>query len=215
MGKKILIGAASAILTIVSSILHAANFSYTGTFSADDDVRLFNFTADGISTVELRTYGYGGGTQADGNVVQAGGFDPMLTLFNGAGDFIGIFDDGSVPAVNPDLGLGLDALFEDVLAAGDYTVALTQYGNVSFTTIDGFIQSGNPNYTSGFEGAVPCSQGQFCLRVSDTLSVGRSDLWALDIRNVTSAGVVPVPAAVWLFGSGLIGLIGLARRDRA
>ena len=27
--------------------------------------------------------------------------------------------------------------------------------------------------------------------------------------------VVPVPAAVWLFGSGLIGLIGIARRKKA
>ena len=27
--------------------------------------------------------------------------------------------------------------------------------------------------------------------------------------------VVPVPAAVWLFGSGLIGLIGVARRKAA
>ncbi|NOQ89498.1 MAG: VPLPA-CTERM sorting domain-containing protein, partial [Gammaproteobacteria bacterium] len=29
------------------------------------------------------------------------------------------------------------------------------------------------------------------------------------------ANVVPVPAAVWLFGSGLIGLIGFARRKKA
>jgi hypothetical protein len=29
------------------------------------------------------------------------------------------------------------------------------------------------------------------------------------------ASVVPVPAAVWLFGSGLIGLVGLARRKKA
>ena len=29
------------------------------------------------------------------------------------------------------------------------------------------------------------------------------------------AGVIPVPAAVWLFGSGLIGLIGVARRKKA
>jgi len=28
-------------------------------------------------------------------------------------------------------------------------------------------------------------------------------------------GVVPVPAAVWLFGSGLLGLIGMARRKKA
>lgn len=31
---------------------------------------------------------------------------------------------------------------------------------------------------------------------------------------VGSYNVVPVPAAVWLFGSGLIGLVGLARRKR-
>ena len=30
--------------------------------------------------------------------------------------------------------------------------------------------------------------------------------------HVTGYGVVPVPAAVWLFGSGLIGLVGVARR---
>jgi len=30
-----------------------------------------------------------------------------------------------------------------------------------------------------------------------------------------SAQVVPIPAAVWLFGSGLIGLIGVARRKKA
>ena len=32
---------------------------------------------------------------------------------------------------------------------------------------------------------------------------------------VISTSAVPVPAAVWLFGSGLIGLIGVARRKKA
>ena len=35
---------------------------------------------------------------------------------------------------------------------------------------------------------------------------------AFDNYSVT---LVPVPAAVWLFGSGLIGLIGIARRKKA
>ncbi len=30
-----------------------------------------------------------------------------------------------------------------------------------------------------------------------------------------SIGAVPVPAAVWLFGSGLLGLVGVARRKKA
>ena len=36
---------------------------------------------------------------------------------------------------------------------------------------------------------------------------------ALD--NVSVTGVVPVPAAIWLFGSGLLGLVGFARRKKA
>ncbi|MDX2486916.1 MAG: VPLPA-CTERM sorting domain-containing protein, partial [Gammaproteobacteria bacterium] len=35
------------------------------------------------------------------------------------------------------------------------------------------------------------------------------------ITITTPEGVVPVPSAVWLFGSGLIGLVGVARRKRA
>ena len=33
--------------------------------------------------------------------------------------------------------------------------------------------------------------------------------------HISVYGVVPVPAAVWLFGSGLLGLIGMARRKKA
>ena len=32
--------------------------------------------------------------------------------------------------------------------------------------------------------------------------------------TLDTVAVVPIPAAVWLFGSGLLGLIGLARRKR-
>jgi len=43
-------------------------------------------------------------------------------------------------------------------------------------------------------------------------------VWKLDANNVLSydaPSAVPVPAAVWLFGSGLIGLVGVARRRKA
>jgi len=39
--------------------------------------------------------------------------------------------------------------------------------------------------------------------------MGSTDLVRLSVVNA-----VPVPAAVWLFGSGLLGLIGFARRTR-
>jgi len=36
-----------------------------------------------------------------------------------------------------------------------------------------------------------------------------------DLSNFRGYTVVPVPAAVWLFGSGLLGLVGIARRRRS
>lgn len=41
------------------------------------------------------------------------------------------------------------------------------------------------------------------------------DIGSGNSMYVTSVSAVPVPAAVWLFGSGLIGLAGVARRKRA
>ena len=49
------------------------------------------------------------------------------------------------------------------------------------------------------------------------LTLGGVSGWRLpssDINGDVGASVVPVPAAVWLFGSGLIGLLGVARRKR-
>lgn len=46
-----------------------------------------------------------------------------------------------------------------------------------------------------------------------TYSSSSAKVW---FDNVTvGAGSVPIPAAVWLFGSGLLGLLGMSRRKRA
>ena len=47
------------------------------------------------------------------------------------------------------------------------------------------------------------------------LSVARFQSTDFDQSGSDWVGVVPVPAAVWLFGSGLLGLVGVARRKRA
>jgi hypothetical protein len=51
----------------------------------------------------------------------------------------------------------------------------------------------------------------------DISATGHSDYVATDAAAYTSIGLaapVPVPAAVWLFGSGLLGLVGVGRRKK-
>jgi hypothetical protein len=45
------------------------------------------------------------------------------------------------------------------------------------------------------------------------VATGQGNMFALS--SVITVSAVPVPAAVWLFGSGLLGLVGVARRKKA
>jgi hypothetical protein len=52
----------------------------------------------------------------------------------------------------------------------------------------------------------------------DVIRLGLGDGYTANssvVSFVGAATVVPVPAAVWMFGSGLIGLVGIARRCRS
>ncbi len=51
--------------------------------------------------------------------------------------------------------------------------------------------------------------------LSFTLEDGGFNLISGFVDSSGSASAVPVPAAVWLFGSGLLGLVGIARRKQA
>ena len=60
---------------------------FSGTFSADDQVALFNIVANASETITIQTYSYAGGTVA-AKTFAAGGFAPTAFLFDNLGDVI-------------------------------------------------------------------------------------------------------------------------------
>jgi hypothetical protein len=201
----------AAVLQVLASGAAATSFSFTGSFLGDDSVELFSLTADGASTVTIRTYGYGGGVQADSNVVSSGGFDPMLYVFDSTGAIVAFNDDGSGALTDPNTLQAYDAEVSLVLPVGTYTVAIVQYNNfaVGPNLSNGFTEAGNPNFTGALAG---CTNGQFCDVSGVSPYDSRTNEWALDILDVDSAVLVPEPSTMLLLGSCLAGL-ALFRRS--
>lgn len=184
---------AAAFLATGSVSALAANVSYTGNLAGDNEVALFTFTLAVPTNVTLRTWSYAGGTNAAGNLIVAGGFDPIVSLFFGTGSLallIGASDDGIGVPVDPASGNAFDSLLEvfALQPAGVYTVALSQSANFANgpTLGDGFLGAGNPNFD------------------------GRTSAFALDILGA-NAFSVPLPGTLALFMLGLAA-VGATRR---
>jgi hypothetical protein len=78
-----------------------------------------------------------------------------------------------------------------------------------------FINMGNDNYWSSEHATDPSSAWTFRFQNGALTYRGKdSNIFAWAVRP-GDVSAVPVPAAAWLFGSGVIGLVGLARRKSA
>ncbi|MDD5035320.1 MAG: DVUA0089 family protein [Methylococcaceae bacterium] len=157
---------------------------FNGNFAQDDNVQLFSFSSDGSTPVTIRTKSYA-----------KGGFDPLLTLFNAWGHLVDpnnpkkgyLNDDGdnggpcNLATADPATSLCLDSVYQGVLPAGKYWLALTESNNLlnSLNIADGFIWTGKGNISGS---QFKCSNGVFC----DYAGNNRAGSWSLEIQGAQS-----------------------------
>ena len=218
-------GFAALCACLLAGVAPAATLSFQGTFTQDDQLQLFTFTAP-TASFEVRTWSYAGGTDTNPNSIAAGGFDPVLSVFDvtqGGSPLKGTNDNGvnicpaGAPAcvsADPSTGLALDSLLQlSSLNVGDtYVLVLSQADNVpnGNTLGAGFSEVGNPNFTTSFG----CGGTGFC----DGFGNQRNANWAVDIMNVGGAsevgGAAPEPGTMLLLSAGLAGLAVLRTRRK-
>jgi hypothetical protein len=135
---------------------------------------------------------------------------PYISVAAGAGPFTGI---------------PIDCGTATELACRDNELGYMFYQNLSGTYGQSILTSGDPDlakfpslqsffYWSGTEyDSSYAVNFYFGYGSQGTASQGNNNVsWAVHAGNV---GAVPIPAAVWLFGSGLLGLVGISRRNKA
>jgi hypothetical protein len=207
-------------LLLSAGVASASSFSFTGTFTQDDQLELFQFTAPS-NNVTLRTWGYAGGTNVNGQVIPAGGFDPVLSLFDASGGLlsssllVATNNDGAGVAADPSTGNAFDSLLNlTTLAGTTYVLVLSQSDNLANGPDfgGGFSQQGAGNFTASEFG---CGGVSFC----DASPAQRTGNWAVDIDGVgtardLSASSVPEPRSTTLLAAGIIFLALLGWRKK-
>jgi hypothetical protein len=217
-------GFVALAVCLFTGVANAGNFSFSGVFSQDDQLQVFLFTAPSASTL-VRTWGYAGGTNANGQVIAAGGFDPILSVFDATGGlvagslFIDSNNDGLGVDTDPVTGNAFDSLLllPSLSGGGIYALVISQNDNVANgpTYADGFSRTGQGNFTAtsnGCGGTAPFCESPF--------SAYRTGQWAVDIDGVRDAAELgagtgtPEPASMLLLTSGIAGLALLRRRGK-
>jgi hypothetical protein len=158
--------------TFLSGAASAASISLQGTLAlsagAANNTAAYTFFVSAASTVTIQSYGYGGsgsapgGTNLVGTVIPAGGFDPYISVFTGAGPlatFLASNDDGSCRPGTSSAGLCGDSALSLSFGPGTYTLVVEAFDNMSLaenlgsgTLGDGFTGLGNfdPLRTNNF-----------------------------------------------------------------
>jgi hypothetical protein len=147
--------------------------SYTGSLASSSDVYSLVFNVGGTTgqTVTVQTWSFGGGVNAAGNTIPAGGFDPFVAIFDGTGPTATIATDGlgspfatsdalsnyagfagCPPAHLANIGGPLcgDVTISLLLGPGAYTLVLSDAVNVANAVYDnGTLGEGFSDFTGG------------------------------------------------------------------
>jgi hypothetical protein len=228
---KTILAALGVLLVLAGSAFADSSSSNTGTLASSTDTVSLVFVVGGSSSenVTIQTLGFGGGVNAAGQTIAAGGFDPFVGVFSGTGSTASIVTDGMgdlfgtsdalsnfggfagcPPAETVNIGGSIcgDITMQLAFLPGTYTLLLTDALYIPNAVFDnGTLGEGFSDFTGGAL--------QTCNTDSSGATTCANDTgnWAVDLTTSGSTVPAPEPGALYLLAGGL-GALELLRRRR-
>jgi len=193
--KSKLVVTMAFIFLFASCWAFATTTSVVGSFTDPNDVLIQEINLSVTSNVVLQDFGYSGGTNANGQSFPGTGFFPIMSLFQGTGDsavFLGNNAD--------DWNTIHTSVAFSMLAAGDYTFALSNWPNypIAWNYGSGTLGDGFINLAAGFYDPYTYAD--------------RDASYAVDITYQGGPVTALEPSALLLLGCGFWGVFGIIRR---
>jgi hypothetical protein len=221
-----------ATITLITSLAHAVTVDFTGSLGVvyvDNGSATYSGTSIGHSFSGSIIYG---GSDTDASSVDVTAPISADYLFTGL-PYGGEFSDGTTTTntigansqvgIGNNDGMGDDAvIINDLYGPGSTTAATIAdtWGVDSFNSTYNFgltLYSLDTSLYSGldFQSKPPALNAtDFALFYIEEVDSQDNTIY-LATGIISSVSTVPLPGAAWLLGSGLLGLIGIARRRRA
>jgi uncharacterized repeat protein (TIGR01451 family) len=202
----------------------------SGTRASPEAVFEQTFTLSATSNLRIVTFSFGGGTNAAGQVIPPGGFDPLVALFSGPPSTASIVLNAGKPAGDADtlsnfvgncppagtvvIGTGAgkvvcgdDALVLTNVPPGTYTLIVSDANNVPFA-----VDPGPPVSTLLSDGFLDLTAGVFqtCNITSDgTFCITPNNHFAVDVVDTTGPFLSVIPPTITkVFGDSELQLLG-------
>ncbi len=203
MKKQTLVQATSACVLLMCSVGAQANLIVNGDFETGNTSGWTSFITPSGS---LGNTGVSFFETSDSITSRAGRF--QVGSSNGTLQGGGIFQTVNTGSGFFDFNLDIASSGFSNGSGGLFSVLVD---GVVLDTFDfGFI---NGTERSQLSGVVNLAAGNHEFRILIERAFGGAPSQYVDNVALT-ASAVPIPAAIWLFGTGLIGLVGMARRER-
>jgi len=223
-----------SVLIVFSSFVSADSLSFTGNLSSPSSPVIQPFTVSTAGSVTIQTWGFGGGTNAAGTLINPGGIDPLVAIFSGVGPSASIFNIGGDPnnpagtsdtlsnyvsfVGCPPAGLVTIGAGAGSSVCGDIKIVLSlSIGTYSLVVADADYQPNaliQPGASTLGDGFTDFTGGVFetcnTNNAGDTTCAQRTSQYAVDISG---PGIVtPEPGTLVLLGTGVIACLRKLKR---